>query len=141
MLRKGSAEGYGPSIIGAMTMSENHVDHAKANTDLTPAAHTERLARLTAHREHEWRRRVTAFRTMATALAREEQAARIRAKVREICELFLDPAHVEDLPLKEVLEAGLNWMAGMLEGQDLDEPAGAKVRRLGRRMSTEDIVF
>ncbi len=75
------------------------------------------------------------------AVRREEHAAEVRRKVRELCEPLLDPQRNGGLPIIEVLEGALNWVAGSLDSQELDESAGLKVRRLGRLMATEAVLF
>lgn len=122
-------------------MNSNHFERSKANEERAESLHQQRLAKLKGAQNRLARRREQESALLVEAILREERSEQVRLKVRKLCEPFLDPQRHGGLPLNEVLEGALSWVAGSLACQELDEPAGLKVRRLGRRMAEEAILF
>ena len=122
-------------------MNTIHSERLTANDELARRMHRRRLDGLQGQQADRARRHTQEEAALEAAILREGRSERVRLAVREICSLLLDPDRTAGLPPVEVLEAALAWVAGSLACCDLDEPAGLKVRRLGRRMATETIVF
>ncbi|MGI3898898.1 MAG: hypothetical protein ACRYGP_26715 [Janthinobacterium lividum] len=122
-------------------MTDLHTERLMANDERAKVLHLQRLEMLRGEQASRARRRAREEATLNDALLREERAEDVRLAVRQLCAPLLDPRLNGGLPIDEVLEGALAWVAGTLDCQPLDEPAGLKVRRLGRRMADETIVF
>ena len=122
-------------------MTDLNTERLMANDERARVLHQQRLDRLRDEQASRARRRDLEEATLNDALLREGRAEVVRLAVRQLCAPLLDPRCNGGLPLNEVLEGALAWVAGTLDCQPLDEPAGLKVRRLGRRMAEETIVF
>ena len=122
-------------------MNTTHSERLNANDELAKHIHRRRLDGLRGQQASRTRRRAIEEAALKAAILREERSEQVRLAVRKICRPLLDPQRTGGLPPDEILEAALAWVAGSLTCCELDESAGLKVRRLGRRMATETIVF
>ncbi len=122
-------------------MTNPYSECLTANDERAAILHRQRLRHLQGEVTRRARRREMEEAALNAALLREQRSEVVRLAVRRLCAPLLDPARNGGLPVHEVLEAALAWVAGTLACQELNEPAGLKVRRLGRRMAEESIVF
>lgn len=122
-------------------MNSEYQDRRRANEIRAEKEYQQRLEELRSRKDHLAMRREREAAAWDEALCRHERSAEVRRKVRELCEPLLDPQRNGGLPIIEVLEGALSWVAGSLDCQELDESAGLKVRRLGRLMADETVLF
>lgn len=122
-------------------MTDLHTTRLMANDERAQVIHHQRLNGLRGEVASQAHRRAQEEATLNAAILREERAEQVRLVVRQLCAPLLDPRRNDGLPVSEILEGALAWVAGTLDCQELDESAGLKVRRLGRRMAEETIVF
>ena len=122
-------------------MNNKYQECLKVNDDRVQSEHEQRLEELKATKARLAYRREEEAAALEEAVRREERSAEVRRKVRELCTPLLDPQRNGELPIDELLEGALRWVAGCLNLQELDEPAGLKVRRLGRLMAEQTVVF
>ncbi len=117
------------------------INRLKANEARAEHANEERLKAIAERNAYVAQRRREWQDDMARRTAVMERAELVRQKARELAGAVLDPERNGGLPVDEVLLAMLNYCAGSLACLQLDEPASLKVRRLGRTMDTNPVVF
>ncbi|MCW6508459.1 hypothetical protein [Lichenifustis flavocetrariae] len=122
-------------------MMTNYVSHLKANEDAAALARQEQIS------VREQRDRLEASgRQWVDSMYREKDKAEDRAesarlKAREILAPVLQMQEADDDDIAALVWALVQHSAGMLALCELDEPADLKIRRLGRVMQSDAIIF
>ena len=139
--RKGSPEGNLLSAKRSHTMNDTIIALLKANDERAALVHQERAESLSASKKSACDAHQRRLQALRVKLEREERAEAVRLKVRDLMQGFCDADRTGGLPADELLVGAVTYAAGLLALMPLDEPAGLKVRRIGRLMQTESLVF